>query len=100
MIGEMPAEGVSQALELECRMLEDDLACHREEPLGEALSIESFRVFLRAAKDGLCMVAVTPLPAAHKPFYKNTVGRLIAIRELPANAMKLFDETFSASLIS
>jgi hypothetical protein len=97
MIEGMPVEGVFRAVEIECKMLEDDLAYNREESLEEALSIESFRVFLRAAKDGLCMFSVTPLPVAHASFFKKTVERLILAKELPANAMKLFDKAYTTT---
>lgn len=94
MIDGLPAHAVCRAVELECRMLSDDLACHRDEPQDEVFSIECFHLFLQAAKDGRRMAATYYLSDEQFDFYRKTVERLIAASELPPDALKHFDGMF------
>ena len=96
MIGEMPAKGIITAVELEHRMLTDDLARKRTLPYEEAHSVLSFCRFLEAAKTG-GQIPHTVLPAVDTEFYRKTTERLVAAGELPLDANERFDATFSVA---
>jgi hypothetical protein len=93
-VEEMSTDGIPSVVEFVCRMLEEDMTFHLEAPREEALSIESFRLFLKNARNGYCMACIFPVPSSHLAFYRKTVERLIASRELPANAVELFNGAF------
>ena len=97
MIDDLPAQAVCKAVDIECQMLSDDLAYHRDEPLNEVFSIESFHSFLQTAKDGRHMSGTYFLLAEHFDFYRKIVERLIAACQLPSDALKDFDEAFLAA---
>jgi hypothetical protein len=97
MIEDLPAQAICEAVRLECQMLSDDLACHRDDPPDEVFSIESFHFFLQTAKDGRHMPGIYFLPAEHFYFYRQTVERLVAASRLPPGSMKHFEETFLAA---
>ena len=94
MIAGLPPEAVVKALELECKMLEDDLENQRVPLSEDAFSIFSFRRFVQMARQGQAMPSVKPLPVDHLEFYKETILRLIQATELPPFAMEQFDYTF------
>ena len=96
MIGEMPAKGVITAVELQHRMLADDLARKRTLPLEEAHSVLSFCRFLAAAKAG-DQIPRTVLPAVDTDFYRKTTERLVEAGELPREARERFDTAFSVA---
>ena len=96
MIGEMPAKGVLTAVELQHRMLTDDLARKRTLPLEEAHSVLSFCRFLEAARAG-GQIARTVLPAVDTEFYRKTTERLVEAGELPREAKERFDTAFSVA---
>jgi hypothetical protein len=95
MITDWPATAVIKGLDLECKMLEDDLEFHRLSFPDEALSIMCFRQFVRMAKFGEAMQCVKVLPPDHVEFYKETIVRLIEANELPRSAMEQFDHIFN-----
>ena len=98
MIDQMPARGIIAAVELQRRMLADDLAHKRTLLKKEARSVFSFCRFLRAAVLGHSMPPVL-LPAPDTAFYRQTTERLIQAGELPATARDQFDAVFSMPLL-
>jgi hypothetical protein len=94
MISDIPPQAVLKALDLECRMLEQDEESHRTDLPEDASSIMSFRQFVRMIKEGEVMHCVRPLPPDHVELYKNTIVRLVHAGELPESAMNEFDFTF------
>jgi hypothetical protein len=94
MINGLPTRAVLMALDLECKMLKNDIEVHRLDFSEDAFSIMSFRQFVRLAKQDEAMQCLKPLPPDHLEFYKKTIVRLIQANELPSSAMKLFDKTF------
>ena len=95
MIETLPPQGIVRAVELQSRMVEDDLTNGRMEPDDEILSVQRFHFFLRAAQRGVTPPAIFFLPAPQIAFYRKTVERLVAGGILPAVAVGLFDKTFS-----
>jgi len=93
-ITNLPAQAVVRALDLECKMLEDDLEFHRLTFPEDAFSILCFRQFVGTANIGKAMHCVKPLPQDHVEFYKETIGRLVQANELLPIAMENFDYTF------
>ena len=99
MIDSIPAQAISRAIELERRMLEDDLFQRRVSSLEEtASSVLSFCQFIHAIIQGETIPPVQ-LPVAHIAFYRKTVMRLIEIGVLPFTAKEQFDETFSSDFL-
>lgn len=97
MIDKVPAKGVVRAAELECQMLQSDLARKRTLPIEEVRSILAFCEFLKmrlATRAPHCA-----LPMQHLGFYRKTVERLIEARELPSEAKEQFDEAFSSGFV-
>jgi hypothetical protein len=93
MIDNIPAEAVPIAVELESRMLEEDLAHHRILSLTETISILSFCRFIGAILGGDNILPAV-LPKAHIAFYRKTVMRLVEIGKLPFKANEEFDHVF------
>jgi hypothetical protein len=93
-ITNLPAEAVIKALDLECKMLEEDLDHQRLSSSEDASSILCFRQFVRMAKFGAAMRCTKALSPDHIDFYKETIVRLIQANELPESAMEQFDYTF------
>lgn len=94
MVADLPARAVPKALDLQCKMLEEDEENHRVASREDACSIFCFRQFVQSAKACLPMQQLKPLPADHIEFYKETILRLIQAEELPQSAMGRFDDTF------
>src|ERR1700723_1867891 len=94
-ITDLPIKAVIKALDLECKMLEEDFAHNRLAMPKDALSILCFWQFVRTVKSGETMRCVKPLPAVHIEFYKTTIVRLVQANELPPSAMEQFDCTFA-----
>ncbi|MGA3268574.1 MAG: hypothetical protein ABSE16_17340 [Verrucomicrobiota bacterium] len=95
MIEELPAEGIPRAAELVCGMMAEDSHNYRREAADEFLSIQSFALFLVAARHRLGTVPVAFLPPAQVTFYRATVTKMIGAGVLPDGAAGLFDKTFS-----
>jgi hypothetical protein len=93
---DLPVEAVIRALDLECKMLDDDLAHERLPSSEDAASILCFGQFVRMAKVDAAMRRVKPLPPDHVEPYKETIVRLVQADELPASAMQRFDHTFQS----
>lgn len=94
LLAETPARAVLRELEIQCRMLEDDLWHHHVPLSHEGFSILRFGQFIRAVKDGQRMCFVDEIPPDHIEFYKTTIARLIDANELPLSAADQFDHTF------
>jgi hypothetical protein len=99
MLDRTPAQGVLTVVQLEHRMMEEDLACRRVSLSEEVDSVRSFCDFLVTSASGCgSRIASTILPLEHFAFYRNTVERLIEAGELPGDAKERFDNTFATSL--
>jgi hypothetical protein len=98
MIDKIPAKGVLLAAELQHQMLKNDLAKKRTLPVKAVHSILAFCNFLNNTVNGIHTVS-TALPIQHISFYRKTIERLIKAGELPFEAKKSFDETFSAAFL-
>jgi hypothetical protein len=88
MIAVLPVEAVIKALDLECKMLEDDFEHQRLTSSEDATSIFSFRRFVHMARLGQAMQSVRPVPPDHLEFYKETIVRLVQANELPPSTME------------
>jgi hypothetical protein len=99
MIDSIPAQAIPRAIELERRMLEDDLFQRRVSSLEEtASSVLSFCQFIHTSLHGETIPPVD-LPMAHIAFYRKTLMRLIEIGALPFTAKEQFDEMFSSDFL-
>ena len=99
-ISRLPSACVLSALDSECKTLEMDNKNHRLDEFEDALSIFSFRQFLRMAREGQPMRCVKPLPLDHIEFYKETIVRLVRAGEIPKKAVEQFDFTFASAVNS
>jgi hypothetical protein len=93
-ITDLPVWAVVRALDLECKMLQDDFEHQRLTLSDDAFSILYFRQFVRMAKFDEPMSCVKPLPPDHVEFYKKTIVRLVHSNQLPPSAMEQFDHRF------
>jgi hypothetical protein len=98
MVGSLPVKGVLRAIELEARMVKDDLACRRDLLFVDAVSILNFGHFLHAVKTGGPFFHGT-LPGEHMLFYHEVVKRLVDAGELPYTAKEQFDEVFLSDFL-
>ena len=98
MIDAIPVKGIIPALELERRMLADDLVHSRTVAIKDIRSILSFCRFIEAARSGIAL-SPTVLPPTQTAFYRRTMERLVEAGELPFEAKDQFDATFSAPLL-
>jgi hypothetical protein len=94
MVQRLPAKAIIQGLELEYRMLQNDLEFHRYDLTEEAKSILYFREFIYIAKFGSSMYWTGPFLLENWEFYRQTVIRLIEANELPSDALEKFDDIF------
>ncbi len=90
----LPAPAILQALEAECKMLEDDIEHYRYQVTEDTLSILCFRGFVQMAKMESFMRCWLQVPRNHVEFYKETILRLVQAGELPSSAMNEFDHVF------
>ena len=98
MIDCIPAKGVVEAVETQCRMIEDDFAHKRSMPLKTAASILAFGRFLNAAARGENFSS-SDVPIHHVPTYRRTVERLVDAGELPVTAQEQFNNAFSGGFL-
>jgi len=98
MVERLPTKAVVSAVELERRMLEDDLARKRTVPMEEVSSIIAFCNFLENAADADHAPRVG-VPLYHLGFYRATVKRLVEAGELPYETAALFDNAFFPAAI-
>jgi hypothetical protein len=96
-ISSMPASAVLKSMDLECKLLEEDLDGYRASFTGDEFSILYFRQFLRTARSGEMMHCIRCFPKSHIEFYKRTVARLIQAGELKSSALDRFDGAFAAA---
>lgn len=94
MVDALPSKAVLNALDVHCRMLEDDLAFNREDAIDDAFSIFSFRMFVRAAKMGKRMRSTVILPEQHLAFYRKILARLVQANELEPIVVDEFNRIF------
>jgi hypothetical protein len=94
MISGLPARAVPKALDLQCRMIEEDGENRRLASPEDACSILCFRQFIQSTKLGQPMENLKPLSPDHIEFYKETIVRLIQSEVLPPSAMDRFDAIF------
>ena len=95
MVDDIPAEAVPKAVEIERRMLEDDLAHERTESRVETLSLLNFCRFVEGND-----LLPAELPVTHTAFYRKTVMRLIESGILPFMAKEKFDRTFCSGFLN
>jgi len=93
-IARLPVQAIPKALELECKMLEDDLEYNRLALSEDTTSVLCFSQFVQFAKQGRIMRCTRPLPPDHIEFYKETIVRLVHANLLPQSAMDQFDHAF------
>jgi hypothetical protein len=94
MIGDVPAQGVLKALDIECEMLKSDVENNRLPLPEDAFSIFYFREFVHAIRIGRTLISRRPLPAGHVKFFRETIVRLVQADELPQAAVERFDHAF------
>jgi hypothetical protein len=98
MITNLPVAAVVGAIDIECKMLEDDFEYQRLSLPGAVLSILCFGQFVRMVQFGEAMSYNKRLPPEHVEFYKDTIARLVQANELPPFSMEQFDNTFHSIL--
>jgi hypothetical protein len=96
----MPAKSILGALDLECKLLEEDLGAFRSSFAEDEFSILCFRQFIRSVKSGAGIFPRQCLPPDHLELYKHTVVRLVHVAELPPAAMDAFEGSFVAAVYS
>jgi hypothetical protein len=94
MIADLPARAVPKALELQCRMIEEDEENRRLASREDACSILYFRQFMQSINSGQAMERLKQLSPDHIEFYKETIVRLIQAEVLPPSTMGQFDAIF------
>lgn len=90
----MPAKAILGALDLDCKLLEQDLAQFRASFADDEYSILCFRQFIRSARSGVGVFPRQCLPPNHLALYKHTVVRLVHEDQLPTKAMEHFRGAF------
>jgi hypothetical protein len=95
MISSIPAKGIPRAVELEGRMLEDDLEHKRTSPTEDVTSILMFNLFIKTTLQQVPMLPVM-VSADHVGLYRKVVIELIEAGELPQEAKEQFETTFSS----
>lgn len=95
-VASLPPRAVIRTLDLQARMLQDDLIMKRPVPPNQTQSVISFCLFIAAAKIGGPAPVADVLPLEHLAFYRQTVWRLIDAGELPSIAGEQFDCSFPA----
>jgi len=94
MIRGMPPTAIPRALDLECKMLNNDATNERFDAKEDVLSILCFGRFVQLARIGGVLRFENPLPLDHIEFYKEVTVRLVKAKELPEQAMTQFDYAF------
>ncbi|HEV2456138.1 MAG TPA: hypothetical protein VGY98_17880 [Verrucomicrobiae bacterium] len=96
----MPAKAILEALNLDCKILEQDLIRHRSAFRADEYSILCFRQFVRSARSGSGLYPRQCLPPDHLELYRHTVVRLVHVEELPPTPMDAFEGAFVAAVYS
>jgi hypothetical protein len=95
----MPAKGVLNAVELQRRMIEDDLLHKRNLAVEEATSVLRFCRFIETVKLGLNDSSPCVVPVHHVAFYWKIVMKLVEAGELPAHAQRQFEAVFAEGFL-
>jgi hypothetical protein len=95
-IEELPTRAIPSLLELEEKMIKDDIALHRPVPLDGAESILEFCRFVREERAGFHVSSHQGLPLAHSTLYRRIIKKMVEAGELPAAAKEEFDTEFFA----
>jgi len=98
MIAEMPPQVILKTLELQCKMLETDVALKRTLPMSEVSSILSFCRFMAVIRQG-GECAPVAVPVKHFEFYRETIERLVQANILTSQATDQFDLVFCKSML-
>ena len=96
----MPATAILNALDLDCKLLEQDLSTFRSSFAEDEYSVLCFRQFVRSVKSGAGVLPRRCLPPEHLELYKHTVVRLVHEGQLPSTAMDHFDGAFVVAVYS
>ncbi len=94
MVAALPARAIAKALDLQCKMLEDDIERYRINFPEDTRAILCFQQFVLRAKSGQAMQNLRPFSADYLEFFKQTIVRLVQVEELPPAAMDQFDHAF------
>jgi hypothetical protein len=97
MLESIPVKAVLRAVDVERKMVEDDLRKKRTERDEYVTSVLSFCNFLMLAVCGN-YAAIPGLPADHRAFYSKIVQRLVDAGELPSEIKGHLDEIFSPAV--
>ncbi|HEX3628079.1 MAG TPA: hypothetical protein VH280_21925 [Verrucomicrobiae bacterium] len=97
MVSSLPVEAIIRALDLQCRMLKDDLDHSRLVLDEDVSSILQFNQFIGTVKNGQASFRAKLLPLDHLEFYRETLIKLIQAKELPAATMEQFTKAFPVS---
>jgi len=105
VISEMPARAILHSLELERRMIEDDILSGRTFAEDDSDSILQFCRFVKGMKLAVAQpraavplpVPAVALPREHVDFYRKTVIRLIKAKVLPDDTLKRFELAFAGA---
>jgi hypothetical protein len=97
MICSLPPDAIITALNLECRIVENEFESDHSSLDDDAFSILCFKQFIQLARKGTVMRCAKHLPAEHLEFYRQTVVRLVQPNELRASALEQFEEAFATS---
>lgn len=96
MVAKLPPEAVVRAVDLQCKIIHDDLTYDRFTMEDDVFSILCFGQFMKTANSGKDFGCFRNLPLDHLEFYRETIIRLVQANELPATAMEQFDRAFAA----
>jgi hypothetical protein len=99
MINGLPASVLLKAIELEHRMLEEDLLYKRIPESAEVDSVLSFCEFIAAVSNQDDFCPVIKLSLEHIAFYRGVIIRLIEADKIPVEAKAQFDLAFSLDFI-
>jgi hypothetical protein len=87
----IPDKGITRVVELEQRMLENDLSKHRINQDRDVNSILTFCQLLNIIKLGGSLLPLE-LPILHVAYYRTIINRLIKAGEFSADVMDKFDD--------
>jgi hypothetical protein len=100
VIDGLPPKAVIKTAELECQMLEDDLAHERDQiNLQEVILLLAFCHFIKTSAL-LARMLPMDLPNRHVARYRSIVEKLIEARELPFKAKAQFDSIFCTGFLN
>jgi hypothetical protein len=98
MVEKLPTRAILKAVQLERQMLESDMAQKRTLPIADARSILAFCDFLQNGPSANRQARIS-IPIQHLGFYRGIVKKLVEVGELPSQAGKVFEQSFSAAML-